>query len=134
MACVLAACHNCCLACCAPECHRLSSTREQELLMRNGFRLPPVYLVCSADSSVSVCAHSEKLLCRCQPTLLHTHVPIYTQGDDNCLFCAISHCLYGFEDGPSTTTLGSSGGWPAPSDLQPRQFHVPCQTILPLHS
>jgi len=79
-------------------------TREQERLTRSGFRLPP-YVVTDSSESITVCAQSVKLLRRCQPALLDTHVPVLTRGDGNCLFRAISRCLYGHEDAHSALRL-----------------------------
>ena len=70
-------------------------TREQDRLARNCFRLP---LYEMDSSEITVCAPSVALLRRCQPALLDTHIPVYTRGDGNCLFRAISRSLYGYED------------------------------------
>jgi hypothetical protein len=65
---------------------------------RLGVTLPNWPAMARDNDNIAVCPRSVSLLVRCQPSLLMTYVPARTFGDGNCLFRAVSRCLYGYED------------------------------------
>ena len=80
----------------SPSALRDACAQEQSRLNRIEFHLPPTYV--EEHDGYSVCAQSVQLLLRCEPSKLDSYVPVYTGGDGNCLFRAISRSLYNFED------------------------------------
>lgn len=66
----------------------------KNLLAKKGFRLPSFTPENYAPVGAASCRNSVALLTRCDEGLLNSCVPIKTTGDGNCLFRAVSYCLF----------------------------------------